>query len=296
MDAARVGKLAGLLGIDAGDIIGRVKRLDGSAGDRRERLAPSARGFSAFSAVFTASLYRCRSVVGSRESLDQEVISSQLTCGARASARASHANGARRRSGAREQVGSPTGEAARLMDDFAIHDVVVRPFEVRQFETPQLADRRVERLTARFASRGAPLPPQCPQRPQHLSAVEPLPLTVLTKAHGTNDDTSRLRAARRRVVLGSKEWADGLRSDMSTHGSVFGAMLQEFDGAARLLNLEPGIWKILTHPKRQITVSCPVQMDNGEIEVFTGYRVQYNITLGPAKAASAITRASRSTK
>ena len=70
---------------------------------------------------------------------------------------------------------------------------------------------------------------------------------------------------------------------MATNGSVFGAMLQEFDGAARILNLEPGIWKILTHPKRQITVSCPVQMDNGEIEVFTGYRVQYNITLGPAK-------------
>ena len=60
-------------------------------------------------------------------------------------------------------------------------------------------------------------------------------------------------------------------------------MLQEFDGAARILNLEPGIWRILTHPKRQIIVSCPVQMDNGEIEVFTGYRVQYNITLGPAK-------------
>jgi len=70
---------------------------------------------------------------------------------------------------------------------------------------------------------------------------------------------------------------------MATNGSIFNAMLQEFDGAARILNLEPGIWKILTHPKRQITVSCPVQMDNGEIEVFTGYRVQYNITLGPAK-------------
>ena len=55
------------------------------------------------------------------------------------------------------------------------------------------------------------------------------------------------------------------------------------DGAARLLGLDPGIWKILTHPKRQITVSCPIQMDNGQIEVFTGYRVQYNITLGPAK-------------
>jgi glutamate dehydrogenase (NAD(P)+) len=70
---------------------------------------------------------------------------------------------------------------------------------------------------------------------------------------------------------------------MEPGGSIFNAMLQEFDGAARLLGLDPGIWKILTHPKRQITVSCPIQMDNGEIEVFTGYRVQYNITLGPAK-------------
>jgi glutamate dehydrogenase (NAD(P)+) len=70
---------------------------------------------------------------------------------------------------------------------------------------------------------------------------------------------------------------------MEAGGSIFNAMLQEFDGAARLLGLDPGIWKILTSPKRQITVSCPIQMDNGEIEVFTGYRVQYNITLGPAK-------------
>ena len=70
---------------------------------------------------------------------------------------------------------------------------------------------------------------------------------------------------------------------MAEHGPIFSAMLQEFDGAAQLLQLDPGIWRILTHPKRQIVVSCPVQMDSGEIEVFTGYRVQYNITLGPAK-------------
>ena len=70
---------------------------------------------------------------------------------------------------------------------------------------------------------------------------------------------------------------------MAAGESIFGAMLQEFDGAARLLGLEPDIWQILTHPKRQIIVSCPVLMDNGRIEVFTGYRVQYNITLGPAK-------------
>src|SRR5882762_10148751 len=70
---------------------------------------------------------------------------------------------------------------------------------------------------------------------------------------------------------------------MAEHGAVFGAMLQEFNVAARIVGLDPGIWEILTHPKRQVTVSCPVQMDNGRIQVFTGYRVQYNITLGPAK-------------
>ncbi len=70
---------------------------------------------------------------------------------------------------------------------------------------------------------------------------------------------------------------------MTQQGSVFGAMLREFEGAARILKLEPGLWQMLTHAKRQIIVSCPVQMDNGEIQVFTGYRVQYNVTLGPAK-------------
>src|SRR4026209_2104190 len=70
---------------------------------------------------------------------------------------------------------------------------------------------------------------------------------------------------------------------MEGGGRIVHAMPQEFDGGACLAGLDPGIWKILTNPKRQIIVSCPVQMDNGEIEVFTGYRVQYNITLGPAK-------------
>ena len=51
---------------------------------------------------------------------------------------------------------------------------------------------------------------------------------------------------------------------MAEHGPVFSAMLQAFEGAAYLLNLDAGLWKMLTHPKRQIIVSCPVQMDNGE--------------------------------
>jgi glutamate dehydrogenase (NAD(P)+) len=69
----------------------------------------------------------------------------------------------------------------------------------------------------------------------------------------------------------------------TTSGSLFDAMLEEFGEAAKIVGLDKGIWRILTHPKRQIIVSCPVQMDNGEIVVFTGFRVQYNITLGPAK-------------
>jgi glutamate dehydrogenase (NAD(P)+) len=82
----------------------------------------------------------------------------------------------------------------------------------------------------------------------------------------------------------SGKYFDGDTStNLSAHGPIFAAMLQEFGNAARILTLDPGIWKILTHPKRQIAVSCPIQMDTGEIEVFTGYRVQYNITLGPGK-------------
>jgi len=72
-------------------------------------------------------------------------------------------------------------------------------------------------------------------------------------------------------------------TELPGHGATLGAMLEEFHAAARLLDLEPGLWRVLTSPKRQIVVSCPVEMDNGETEVFTGYRVQYNIALGPAK-------------
>jgi glutamate dehydrogenase (NAD(P)+) len=63
----------------------------------------------------------------------------------------------------------------------------------------------------------------------------------------------------------------------------FEAMMSRFDRAAELLDLEPGIYKILRHPEKQITISIPVQMDNGDVEVFTGFRVLYNTSRGPAK-------------
>ncbi|MEO7217470.1 MAG: Glu/Leu/Phe/Val dehydrogenase, partial [Gemmatimonadaceae bacterium] len=53
----------------------------------------------------------------------------------------------------------------------------------------------------------------------------------------------------------------------------FDSMMSRFDHAAELLSLEPGIYKVLRHAEKQITVSCPIVLDNGEVEVFTGHRV-----------------------
>ena len=63
----------------------------------------------------------------------------------------------------------------------------------------------------------------------------------------------------------------------------FEAMMSRFDRAAVLLDLEPGIYKVLRHAEKEITISIPVMMDNGEVEVYTGYRVLYNTSRGPAK-------------
>src|SRR5580698_799397 len=53
----------------------------------------------------------------------------------------------------------------------------------------------------------------------------------------------------------------------------FEAMMSRFDRAAELLDLEPGIYKVLRNPEKQIIVSVPVMLDTGEVEVYTGFRV-----------------------
>src|SRR3989442_639306 len=63
----------------------------------------------------------------------------------------------------------------------------------------------------------------------------------------------------------------------------FEAMMERFDHAAQLLNLDPGLYKVLRNPEKQIIVSVPIIRDNGEVEVYTGYRVLYNTSRGPAK-------------
>jgi glutamate dehydrogenase (NAD(P)+) len=59
--------------------------------------------------------------------------------------------------------------------------------------------------------------------------------------------------------------------------------LAQFDRVADYLELDPGTRAILRVPKRELTVRFPVKMDDGHVEVFTGYRVQHNLARGPAK-------------
>jgi glutamate dehydrogenase (NAD(P)+) len=56
-----------------------------------------------------------------------------------------------------------------------------------------------------------------------------------------------------------------------------------FDEAARRLNLDDGLRKVLRTSAKEITVHIPVQLDDGRLEVFTGYRVQHSIARGPGK-------------
>ncbi|MCU1309596.1 MAG: gdhA [Candidatus Angelobacter sp.] len=61
------------------------------------------------------------------------------------------------------------------------------------------------------------------------------------------------------------------------------AQAARFDFAAQKLKLDDGLWKILRYPTREIIVHLPVAMDDGRLEVFTGFRVQHSIARGPGK-------------
>jgi glutamate dehydrogenase (NAD(P)+) len=69
----------------------------------------------------------------------------------------------------------------------------------------------------------------------------------------------------------------------SPPASALAATLEQFDHAADYLRLDPALRSILRAPKREWTVRFPVRMDDGSTSVFTGYRVQHNLSRGPAK-------------
>jgi glutamate dehydrogenase (NAD(P)+) len=63
----------------------------------------------------------------------------------------------------------------------------------------------------------------------------------------------------------------------------FESMMSRFDRAAKLLQLDEGLYKFLRQPNREITVYIPVFMDSGKLELYVGYRVQHNNSRGPCK-------------
>lgn len=70
---------------------------------------------------------------------------------------------------------------------------------------------------------------------------------------------------------------------MEFQSETYNIALQQLDAVAKRLKLNPGIHQRLRYPKRAIIVSIPTPMDDGHTEVFVGYRVHHNTTLGPTK-------------
>ncbi len=69
-------------------------------------------------------------------------------------------------------------------------------------------------------------------------------------------------------------------------GPVFEMARQQFHVIADHLAIPEDERDRLLFPKRAIVVSCPIHMDDGRTQVFTGYRVQHHLTLGPAKGGT----------
>jgi glutamate dehydrogenase (NAD(P)+) len=70
---------------------------------------------------------------------------------------------------------------------------------------------------------------------------------------------------------------------LDTESNPWEQQAARFNLAAEKLQLDEGLWRVLRQPNREIIVHIPVNMDNGQLEVFTGYRVQHSIARGPAK-------------
>ena len=70
---------------------------------------------------------------------------------------------------------------------------------------------------------------------------------------------------------------------MSENPSLFENVNKQVEKAANLMGLDDNIRQILTQPTNEVVVHFPVKLCSGKIEMFTGYRIQHNSTLGPYK-------------
>ena len=74
---------------------------------------------------------------------------------------------------------------------------------------------------------------------------------------------------------------------MDLQPNPFKIAQRQFDDAAALLSLSPGMHALLREPMQELHFTIPIRMDDGSQEVFKGFRIQYNTARGPRKAAFA---------
>lgn len=81
-------------------------------------------------------------------------------------------------------------------------------------------------------------------------------------------------------AIGSLEEPQAPTPDLHTD-DAFGSMMSRFDEAAQLLGLDPDLYTLLRRPDREFKFAIPVADDDGNIEVFHGFRIRHNLSLGP---------------
>jgi glutamate dehydrogenase (NAD(P)+) len=89
-------------------------------------------------------------------------------------------------------------------------------------------------------------------------------------------------SASRWIPSGAERRYEGQMAAVSDH-DMLQAALAQLDAVAERLKLDPGIHRRLRQAQRSLVVSVPTLMDDGRLEVFTGYRVQHDLTMGPTK-------------
>lgn len=85
------------------------------------------------------------------------------------------------------------------------------------------------------------------------------------------------------MVLQQSRVAPAIDDDTTQEQTLFDVAVEQFDIAADVLGLDDDMRQILRYCQRELTVHFPVEMDDGSVEVFTGYRVQHNTVPGPTK-------------
>ena len=103
------------------------------------------------------------------------------------------------------------------------------------------------------------------------------------------DDFEQLRKTGRHSITHAPAMSEpsangrGAADAQPRHGPVYAMAVRQFEAAADRIGLDEGLRSLLSEPKRELTVHFPVTMDDGQVRVFTGYRVQHNTARGPAK-------------